>query len=64
MLGKWVSLWSALADDSALGLGTILEAAAGVLAAAVAAHARTAREDFLAGLLDTTASGNGMVRMG
>jgi len=53
VLAKWVSRWSALGDDAALGLGTILEAAAGVPAADVAARARLAREDFLAGLLDT-----------
>ncbi len=65
VLAKWVGRWSALADDAALGLGTILAAAqgSGVLAADVADHARTAREDFLAGLLDT-ASGNGRVRAG
>ena len=65
VLGKWVGRWSALADDAALGLGTILAAAqgSGVLAADVADHARTAREDFLAGLLDT-ASGNGRLRVG
>ena len=52
VLGKWVGRWSALADDAALGLGTILAATPGsnVSAAEVAAHARTAREDFLAGL--------------
>jgi toluene monooxygenase system protein E len=52
VLAKWVSRWSALGDDAALGLGTILEAGAGVPAADVAARARLAREDFLAGLLD------------
>jgi toluene monooxygenase system protein E len=55
VLGKWVSRWSALADDAALGLGKILETVPGstVSAADVAARARTTREDFLAGLLDT-----------
>ncbi len=52
VLGKWIGRWSALADDAALGLGTILAATPGsdVSAADVADHARTAREDFLAGL--------------
>ena len=50
---KWVARWAARADDAALGLGTILEAEAGVPADDVAAHARTAREQFLAGLLET-----------
>ena len=52
VLGKWAGRWSALADEAALGLGTILAATPGsnVSAAEVAAHARTAREDFLAGL--------------
>jgi toluene monooxygenase system protein E len=65
VLGKWVARWSALADDAALGLGAILETApgSGVSAAEVADHARTAREEFLAGLLDT-ASENGKVRAG
>ena len=55
VFGKWISRWSGLADDAALGLGTILEGAqgGGVSAADVADHARTARRDFLAGLLDT-----------
>jgi toluene monooxygenase system protein E len=54
VLGKWVGRWSVLADDAALGLGKILETAPGnsVQAADVAAHARTAREQYLAGLLD------------
>jgi hypothetical protein len=58
VLGKWVSRWSALADDAVLGLGKILETAPGnsVQAADVAAHAKTAREHYLAGLLD--AGGN------
>ncbi len=52
VLGKWIGRWSALADDAALGLGTILAGTprSNVSAADVAAHARTAREDFLAGL--------------
>ena len=55
VLGKWVGRWSALADDAALGLGRILEAAPGnsVQAADVAAHAQATREHYLAGLLDT-----------
>jgi len=66
VLGKWISRWSQLADDAALGLGQIFETAPGstVLAAGVAAHARTAREDLLAGLLDTTPSENGKARTG
>jgi toluene monooxygenase system protein E len=54
VLGKWVSRWSALADDAALGLGKILETApeTSVRAADVAAHAKTAREQYLGGLLD------------
>jgi toluene monooxygenase system protein E len=54
VLGKWVSRWSQLADDAALGLGQILETGSDAAAADVAAHARTAREDLLAGLLDIT----------
>jgi toluene monooxygenase system protein E len=54
VLGTWVSRWSQLADDAALGLGQILEAGSDAAAADVAAHARTAREDLLAGLLDIT----------
>ena len=52
VLGKWVARWSALADDAALGLGQMLETVAGVPAADVAANARSAREQFLAGLLE------------
>jgi toluene monooxygenase system protein E len=63
VLGTWVSRWSHLADDAALGLGQLLETGSGTAAADVAAHARTAREDFLAGLLDTTASENRTARM-
>jgi len=58
VLAKWIGRWSALADDAALGLGTLLEADDGRPAADVAAHARAAREQFLAGLLEG-ASGNG-----
>jgi toluene monooxygenase system protein E len=58
VLAKWVGRWSALADDAALGLGTLLEADDGRPAADVAVHARAAREQFLAGLLGD-ASGNG-----
>ena len=50
VLAKWVSRWSQLADAAALGLGQILETASGAAAADVAARARTAREDILAGL--------------
>jgi toluene monooxygenase system protein E len=52
VLGRWISRWSALADEAALGLGTILAAAAdnGLAALDVVGHARAARERFLAGL--------------
>jgi toluene monooxygenase system protein E len=52
VLGRWISRWSALADEAALGLGTILSAAAdnGLAALDVVGHARAARERFLAGL--------------
>jgi len=63
VLAKWVTRWSARADEAALGLGTILEAAAGVPAAEVAAHARAAREQFLAGLLEI-AGENGPAQAG
>ena len=63
VLATWVTRWAARADDAALGLGTILEAAAGVPAAEVAAHARTAREQFLAGLLEA-AGQNGSAQAG
>jgi toluene monooxygenase system protein E len=55
VLAKWIGRWSALADDAALGLGQILETHAGVPAADVASHARAAREQHLAGLLDAAA---------
>ncbi len=58
VLAKWIDRWSVLADEAALGLGQLLETAAAVSATDVAGHARTAREQFLAGLLDA-ASGNG-----
>ena len=51
MLGKWAGRWSTWADEAALGLGTFLEAAAGIPAADVAARASAARERFLAGVL-------------
>ena len=65
MLGKWVGRWSALADDAALGLGKILATAPGnsVQAADVAAHAKAAREHYLAGLLDPGGS-NGTAQAG
>jgi toluene monooxygenase system protein E len=63
VLAKWIGRWAERADEAALGLGTILEAEAGVLAVDVAAHARAAREQFLAGLLET-ASGNGTAPAG
>jgi toluene monooxygenase system protein E len=54
VLGKWIARWSALADEAALGLGTILEEETGgdVTAADVAGQAKAAREEFLAGLLE------------
>jgi toluene monooxygenase system protein E len=63
VLAKWIGRWSALADDAAQGLGTILAAGpdSGVSAADVAAHARAAREEFLAGL---AAAEDGQVRAG
>jgi toluene monooxygenase system protein E len=57
VLGKWIDRWSALADEAALGLGTVVAAALGASgsAADVAAHARAARDGFLAGLLEGAA---------
>jgi toluene monooxygenase system protein E len=54
VLGRWVTRWSALADDAAHGLGQFLESLPdqGRSAGDVAAHAREAREGFLASLLD------------
>ena len=54
MLGKWIGRWSARADDAAHGLGQFLESFPehGVAADEVAAHARAARDGFLACLLD------------
>ena len=63
VLATWIGRWGARADEAALGLGTILEAATGAPAAGVAAHARTAREQFLAGLLET-AGENGSAQAG
>ena len=64
MLGGWIDRWSALADDAALGLGTMLETAlentapgTSVPAADVATHAKTAREHFLAGLREDPGGG-------
>lgn len=49
VLRKWIDRWSPAADEAALGLGQLLEAApgSGVSAADVAAHARAAREAFV-----------------
>jgi toluene monooxygenase system protein E len=55
VLAKWIARWSGLADDAALGLGTILERDGELPAADVADHARQARTEFLSGLLDFTA---------
>lgn len=63
VLARWIGRWGARADEATLGLGTILEAAAGVPAAEVAARARAAREQFLAGLLKT-AGENGQAQAG
>ena len=54
VLGKWIDRWAARADDAAQGLGQLLETLPehGVAASDVAAHARAAREQFLAGLLE------------
>ena len=59
VLAKWIDRWSALADEAALGLGAILAdtPGAGTSPADVAAHARAARDGFLAGLLEGTAGG-------
>jgi toluene monooxygenase system protein E len=61
VFARWIDRWSVLADEAALGLGQILETLAGVSAAEVAAHAGTARQQFLAGLLEG-ASVNGPVQ--
>jgi toluene monooxygenase system protein E len=58
VFAKWIDRWSVLADEAALGLGQIFETLAGVSAAEVAVHASTARQQFLAGLLEG-ASANG-----
>jgi toluene monooxygenase system protein E len=55
VLAKWIDRWSVLADEAALGLGQFFATMAGVSAAEVAAHARAAREQHLAGLTDTAA---------
>jgi hypothetical protein len=55
VLAKWVDRRSVLADEAAFGLGQILQSLAGDSAAEVAAHARTAREQFLAGLTNAAA---------
>ena len=61
VLAKWIGRWSGLADDAAQGLGTILAEAHGGSADDVAAHARAARAEFLAGL---AAAEDGQVRAG
>jgi toluene monooxygenase system protein E len=50
-LAKWVRRWAPRADEAAAGLGEIIAASHGGSAADVAARARAAREEFLAGLL-------------
>jgi len=65
VLAKWAGRWAALADDAAHGLGQFLETlpGRGVPADQVAAHARAAREEFLAPVLEpaggTTTAGSG-----
>jgi len=65
VLAKWAGRWAALADDAAHGLGQFLETlpGSGVPADQVAAHARAAREEFLAPVLEpaggTTTAGSG-----
>jgi len=56
VLGKWIGRWSPLADEAAMGLGAILADTQGASGspAGVVAHARAARDDFLAGLLEDT----------
>jgi hypothetical protein len=51
VLGKWIDRWAARADEAAQGLGEIMEEAAAIAAAGVAAHACAARERFLDGLI-------------
>ncbi|HEY5355595.1 MAG TPA: hypothetical protein VIK57_24385 [Streptosporangiaceae bacterium] len=57
VLSRWITRWSGLADDAAHGLGEFLESLPeqGTSASEVAAHARAAREGFLASLLDPAA---------
>lgn len=54
VLGKWIDRWSARADDAAHALGTLLETLPeqGVAACDVADRARSAREQYLDGLLE------------
>jgi toluene monooxygenase system protein E len=57
VLSRWITRWSALADDAAHGLGQFLESLPGQGRSAgdVAGHARAARAAFLASLLDPAA---------
>jgi toluene monooxygenase system protein E len=53
VLSSWVHRWTGLADDAAMSLGAILESASGAVTATdVVAHARTARQKLLAGVLN------------
>jgi toluene monooxygenase system protein E len=54
VLARWAGRWSARADDAALALGQLLETLPenGTAATEVAASARAAREQYLAGLLE------------
>jgi toluene monooxygenase system protein E len=58
VLAKWIERWSVLADEAAHGLGELFETLPeqGVSADQVAVHARAAREQHLAGLLDEIGS--------
>jgi toluene monooxygenase system protein E len=64
VLTRWIGRWSGPADEAAHGLGTILAAAHGGPAGDVAAHARAAREQFLAGLTEDGLTEDGQARTG
>ena len=65
MLARWAARWAAWADDAAHGLGQFLETlpGSGVPADQVVAHARAAREQFLAPVLEA-AGGTAMAGPG
>lgn len=56
VLARWVDRWSVRADEAAFGLGGIVESLTGEPATDVAAHARAARDEHLAGLLETASA--------